>query len=136
MIFAGLRFQLWQALALASVALFAACLWFRADAEAARRNVSELRRELSARETERAAVDASRAVADAGRDDIERLLNRYMREAAHAPIAEDCRSDPAILRAYGAIERMRDAHADALRGAGVGDIQARAVPGADGKPRY
>jgi hypothetical protein len=119
-------------LAFACIALFAGCVWFAAEARTQRERVTALELEIAAREIEGGALEGSRAVLSLGRADVDSIVRSFLRESANAPLEEVCRNDPAFARAYDAIDRMRDAHENALRDAPGGN-PSRAASDADQK---
>lgn len=128
-----LQFSLAKGLALLLIVSVCACVAFKADADATRRQVTSLQLELATRELAEDANEAARPYLSAGRAEVEQIFRRHFQESANAPLSASCASDPAIARAYDTIERMSDAHADAIRNAGR-QHNKRSASGADGQP--
>lgn len=77
--------------------------------------ITVLEQEAEDRETAELAAGIARGVASAGRADVEAIVRQALEENARAPTSEACLRDPAVAGAYASMQRMRDAHADALR---------------------
>lgn len=110
-----MKFDFTAILALACLILgFLAWAGF-ADAANKADTIDRLEAEAKQRNKIETADNRARETASAGRAEIEAMLRDFVRENAVAPVSEVCLSDPAIVRAYDTIERMRDTHHNALR---------------------
>lgn len=105
------------------VAAFVAFLLVRSALLAEAADAAETRA-AAAVEAARLATASARATSDAlaivsrGTDARAQALPQIIRTIDHAPpTPEACLRDPRLLAAYAGVERLRDAHAAALRGA-------------------
>lgn len=94
--------------ALVAIAASVAAFGFWLDGQAKARRITDLEARVL---SETANAEAMATLAQ-GRSRVEVIYRDATAEVNPNEFSEQCLADPALLRAYAAIERMRDANAD------------------------